>query len=168
MYSLLVQDLLHRLVRNKVPSFFLQNKQSIMVHLKPTRKPCGSIKSSLNLVFINSIQLHFGVIIKVTFSYVKIHFSINVWNTLNSTYTSSESSFMIVFLKCSTVQPMIRYSISLQRLSQKWSLPKFDPCLEFKKVIIQGGYALMHPSFSYCVTFLNPSILSQVVLKGGC
>ena len=32
----------------------------------------------LNLVFISSIQLHFGVIIRVPFSYVKIQFSISV------------------------------------------------------------------------------------------
>jgi hypothetical protein len=40
--------------------------------------------------------------------------------------------------------------------------------LGFHEVVIKGGYALMTPSFSYSFTFVNPSILSQVVLKGGC
>ena len=78
MYSLLVQDLLLGLVRNKVPSLFLQQKKSIVVQLKPVRKPCGFVRSCLNLVFISSIQLHFGVIIKVPFSYAKIQFSISI------------------------------------------------------------------------------------------
>jgi hypothetical protein len=34
--------------------------------------------------------------------------------------------------------------------------------------VIKGGWALMPPSFCYCVNIVNPSILSQVVLKGGC
>ena len=37
-----------------------------------------------------------------------------------------------------------------------------------QQVVIKGGYALIPPSFSYCVNFINPSILSQVVLKGRC
>ena len=37
-----------------------------------------------------------------------------------------------------------------------------------QEVVIKGAYALIPPSFSYCVNFVNPSILSQVVLKGGC
>ena len=81
------RNLLHGLVRNKVPSLFLRHKQSIVVQSKPARKPCGFVRSCLNLVFISSIQLHFGVIIRVSFSYVKIQFSISIWNTLNSTYT---------------------------------------------------------------------------------
>eukprot|EP00253_Pinus_taeda_P004061 PITA_04061 len=36
------------------------------------------------------------------------------------------------------------------------------------EVVNKGGKALVPPSFSYCVIFVNPSILSQVVLKGGC
>ena len=40
--------------------------------------------------------------------------------------------------------------------------------LGVQEVVIKGGQALMPPSFSYCVTIVNPSILSQVVLKGGC
>ena len=37
-----------------------------------------------------------------------------------------------------------------------------------QEVVTKGGQALVPPSFSYCVIFVNPSILSQVVLKGGC
>ena len=37
-----------------------------------------------------------------------------------------------------------------------------------QEVVIKGGQALIPPSSSYCVNFVNPSILSQVVLKGGC
>lgn len=32
------------------------------------------------------------------------------------------------------------------------------------EVVIKGGYVLMPPSLSYCVTFLNPSILSRLLL----
>eukprot|EP00253_Pinus_taeda_P019658 PITA_19658 len=39
-------------------------------------------------------------------------------NTLNYTCTSSESSFMTMFLKCNIVQQMIRLQTSSQRLSQ--------------------------------------------------
>jgi hypothetical protein len=45
---------------------------------------------------------------------------------------------------------------------------KLRSMLGVQKVVIKGGWALMPPSFSYCVTIVNPSILSQVVLKGGC
>lgn len=37
-----------------------------------------------------------------------------------------------------------------------------------QEVVIKGEQALIPPSFSYCVNFANPSILSQVVLKGRC
>ena len=40
--------------------------------------------------------------------------------------------------------------------------------LGVQEVVPKGGQALVPPSFSYCVIFVNPSILSQVVLKGGC
>jgi hypothetical protein len=33
-------------------------------------------------------------------------------------------------------------------------------------VVIKGGYDIMPPYFSYFVSFVNPSILSQVVLNG--
>eukprot|EP00253_Pinus_taeda_P023981 PITA_23981 len=56
------------------------------------------------LALSSSIRLHFGVIIKVPFSFAKIQFSISAANTLNFTCTSSESSFMTMFLKCSIVQ----------------------------------------------------------------
>jgi hypothetical protein len=45
---------------------------------------------------------------------------------------------------------------------------KLRSMLGVQEVVINGGYALIPPSFSYCVTIVNPSILSQVVLKGGC
>jgi hypothetical protein len=45
---------------------------------------------------------------------------------------------------------------------------KLRSMLGVQEVVIKGGYALMPPSFSYSVTIVNPSILSQVVLKGGC
>ena len=40
--------------------------------------------------------------------------------------------------------------------------------LGVQEVVTKGGQALVPPSFSYCVIFVNPSILSPVVLKGGC
>jgi hypothetical protein len=40
--------------------------------------------------------------------------------------------------------------------------------LGVEEVFLEGGYTLIPPSFSYCVSFVNPTILSQVVLKGGC
>jgi hypothetical protein len=45
---------------------------------------------------------------------------------------------------------------------------KLRSMLGVQEVVIKGGYDLIPPSFSYCVTIVNPSILSQVVLKGGC
>jgi hypothetical protein len=45
---------------------------------------------------------------------------------------------------------------------------KLRSMLGVQEVVIKGGYAIIPPSFSYCVTFVNPSILSQIVLKGGC
>ena len=45
---------------------------------------------------------------------------------------------------------------------------KLHSMLGVQEVVIKGGQALMPPSLSYCVIFVNPSILSQVVLKGGC
>jgi hypothetical protein len=38
--------------------------------------------------------------------------------------------------------------------------------LEVQENIIKGGQALMPLSFSYCIVFVNPSILSQFVIKG--
>ena len=43
---------------------------------------------------------------------------------------------------------------------------KLRSMLGFQEIVIKGGWALMPLSFSYCVTIVNPSILSQVVLKG--
>jgi hypothetical protein len=40
--------------------------------------------------------------------------------------------------------------------------------LGVEEVVIKGGYTLIPPSFSYCVSFVNPSILSQVFIKGAC
>jgi hypothetical protein len=51
-------------------------------------------------------------------------------------------------------------------IEEKFS--KLRSMLGVQEVVIKGGYALMPPSFSYCVIITNPSILSQVVLKGGC
>src|SRR3984885_729143 len=99
MSSLLVQDLLHGLVRNRLPFLFCQQKQSIVVPWKLVRKPCGFVRSYQSLVFSSSIRLHFGVIIKVPFNFAKIQFSIIAANTLNYTCTSSESSFMTMFVK---------------------------------------------------------------------
>jgi hypothetical protein len=45
---------------------------------------------------------------------------------------------------------------------------KLRSMLGVQEVVIKGVYALMPPSFSYCVIIINPSILSQVVLKRGC
>ena len=45
---------------------------------------------------------------------------------------------------------------------------KLRSMLGVQEFVVKGEYALMYPSFSYSVTFVNPSILSQVVLKGGC
>src|SRR6202034_2190136 len=89
MSSLLVQDLLHGLVRNRLPFLFRQQKQSIVESLKLVRKPCGFVRSYQNLALSSSIRLHFGVIIKVPFIFAKIQFSISVTNTLNYTCTSS-------------------------------------------------------------------------------
>jgi hypothetical protein len=43
---------------------------------------------------------------------------------------------------------------------------KLQSMLGVQEVVIMGGQDLMPPSFSYCVTIVNHSILSQVVLKG--
>eukprot|EP00253_Pinus_taeda_P021151 PITA_21151 len=59
-------------------------------------------------------------------------------NTLNYTCTSSESSFMTMFLKCNIVQQMIRLQTSSQRLSQRRSSLNFDICLEFRKLSLRG------------------------------
>ena len=83
-------------------------KQSIVVPWKLVRKPCGFVRSYQNLALSSSIRLHFGVIIKVPFSFAKIQFSINAANTLNYTCTSLESSFMTMFLKCNIIQQMIK------------------------------------------------------------
>ena len=138
MCSLLVQDLLHGLARNKVPFLFLQQKQSIVVLQELVRKPCGFVRSYQSLAFSSSIRLHFGVIIKVPFNYAKIQSNISVANTLNCTCTSSESSFMTMFLKCNIVQQMIKLQTSLQRLSQRRSLLNFDLWLEFRKLSLRG------------------------------
>jgi hypothetical protein len=45
---------------------------------------------------------------------------------------------------------------------------KLRSMLGVEEVVIKGGYVLMPPSFSYCFTIVNPSILFQVFLKGGC
>eukprot|EP00253_Pinus_taeda_P029202 PITA_29202 len=90
------------------------------------------------LALSSSIRLHFGVIIKVPFSFAKIQFSISAANTLNFTCTSSESSFMTMFLKCHIVQQMIRLQTSSQRLSQRRSSLNFDICLEFRKWSLRG------------------------------
>jgi hypothetical protein len=45
---------------------------------------------------------------------------------------------------------------------------KIRSMLGVQEVVIKGGYAIIPPSFSYCVTIVDPSILSQVILKGGC
>jgi hypothetical protein len=44
---------------------------------------------------------------------------------------------------------------------------KLRSMLGVQEVVIKGGIC-SNVSFSYCVTIVNPSILSQVVLKGGC
>ena len=138
MSSLLVQDLLHGLVRNRLPFLFRQQKQSIVVSWKLVRKPCGFVRSYQNLALSSSIRLHFAVIIKVPFSFAKIQFSISAANTLNFTCTSSESSFMTMFLKCNIVQQMIKLQTSSQRLSQRRSSLNFDICLEFRKLSLRG------------------------------
>ena len=53
-------------------------------------------------------------------------------------------------------------SLTKAKFSKLWSM------LGAQEVVIKGGWDLMPPSFSYCVIIVNPSILSQVVLKGGC
>ena len=138
MSSLLVLDLLHELARNKVPFLFLQQKQSIVAPYKLVRNPCGFVRSFQSLVFRSSILLHFCVIIKVSFNYAKIQSNISATNTLNYTFTSSESSFMTMFLKCDIVQPMIKLQTSLQRVSQRRSLLNFDLWLEFRKLSLRG------------------------------
>eukprot|EP00253_Pinus_taeda_P005010 PITA_05010 len=75
---------------------------------------------------------------QVPFSFAKIQFSISAANTLNFTCTSSESSFMTMFLKCNIVQQMIRLQTSSQRLSQRRSSLNFDICLEFRKLSLRG------------------------------
>ena len=90
------------------------------------------------MAFNSSIQLHFGVIIKVPFSFAKIQFSISIANTLNYTCTSSESSFMTMFLKYNIVQQMIKLQTSSQRLSQRRSSLNFDLWLEFRKLSLRG------------------------------
>ena len=138
MSSLLVHDLLHGLVRNKLPFLFRQQKQSVVVPWKLVRKPCGFVRSYQNLALSSSIRLHFGVIIKVPFSFAKIQFSISAANTLNYTCTSSEISFMTMFLKSNIVQQMIRLQTSSQRLSQRRSSLNLDICLEFRKLSLRG------------------------------
>jgi hypothetical protein len=34
--------------------------------------------------------------------------------------------------------------------------------------IIEGGYDLIPPSLSYCVTYVNPLTVSQLIIKGYC
>jgi hypothetical protein len=50
----------------------------------------------------------------------------------------------------------------------KAKFSKLRSMLGVQEVVINGGYTLMPPSLSYCVTIVTPSIPSQVVLKGGC
>eukprot|EP00253_Pinus_taeda_P030435 PITA_30435 len=59
-------------------------------------------------------------------------------NTLNYTCTSSESSFMTMFLKCNIVQQMIRLQTSSQRLLERRSSLNFDLWLEFRKLSLRG------------------------------
>ena len=70
--SLLILDLLHGLLRNKVKFLFLQQKQSIVALLKLVSKHYGFARSYQSLVFSNNIELHFGVTIKVPFNYENI------------------------------------------------------------------------------------------------
>jgi hypothetical protein len=48
----------------------------------------------------------------------------------------------------------------------KAKFSKLQSMLGVQEVVIKGGKDLIPPSF--CVTFINPSILTHVVLKGGC
>lgn len=97
MCSLLVQDLLLGLVRNKLPLLFLQQKQrtvQLFVHQESTWICQILLKFGFQQ---QDLTTQSGVIIKVTFIQLKIQFNINTINTSNFTCTSSESSFRIMF-----------------------------------------------------------------------
>eukprot|EP00253_Pinus_taeda_P031679 PITA_31679 len=108
----------------------------------------GAVEASKEALWLHQILTEFGfqqqhptthcVIIKVPFNFAKIQFSISAANTLNYTCTSSESSFMTMFLKCNIVQQMIKLQTSSQRLSQRRSSLNFDLWLEFRKLSLRG------------------------------
>ena len=113
MSSLFFLYLLHGLVRNRLPFLFRQQKQSIVVPWKLVRKPCGFVRYYQNLALSSNIHPHFGVIIKVSFNYENIRPTISTENTFNYRCTSSESSFMTMFLKHNISQLMIKLQTSL-------------------------------------------------------
>jgi hypothetical protein len=45
---------------------------------------------------------------------------------------------------------------------------KLRSMLRVEEVVIKVGSTLIPHSLSYCLSFVNPSILSQVILNGGC
>ena len=69
---------------------------------------------------------------------------------------------VIHFLTSEHVANIFMNTLTKVKFTKLWLMA------DVQEVVFKGGYALIPPSFSYCVNFLNPSILSQVVLKGGC
>ena len=119
MFSILVSDLSLVLVGNNTISLFPNQKQSIKPELMQVMKPYLFGRSFQSLDSRSNIWIPFGVTIRVSSSSPNIQFNINAANTLNYRCTSSESLFMIAFLK---------FSFSLQKIK----LYKSSQCLLHK------------------------------------
>eukprot|EP00253_Pinus_taeda_P027350 PITA_27350 len=76
---------------------------------------------------------------QVPFSFAKIQFNISAANTLNFTCTSSESSFMTMFLKCNIVQQMIRFADIFTKALTEAKFTKLRYMLGVQEVVTKGG-----------------------------
>ena len=138
MFSVWDLDLSLGLVRNNKHFLFLQQKQNIEPQLMSVSKLYGFDRSFHSLDSSSSNLLHFGATINVPSNLPKIQFYISATNKLSYRCTSSETLFMIEFLKCSFSLQMIKLQTSSLSLLQKRSFLNFGLCLEFRNVSLRG------------------------------
>jgi hypothetical protein len=128
------------------------------------KKPRGFKKSFQSLDSSNNIQPHSGVTIKVPSRSPKIQFNVNT--VLHMHFIIKLIHGCILKALFCPIYDQVADSFTKSVIEEKFL--KLQSMLGVQEVSIKGGYALMSPSFSCCVIFVNPSILSQFVFKGEC
>ena len=155
--------LLIGLVRNNQQLHYLMQTLSIVLQFLLVKKFFGFNSYWLSVTFSRVILLLFGVITRVSYTFLEIQWSIKGKNILRYTCTSFTNSSKMMFLAWSTFLLKRKLLIFLPNLCNHLIFFSYNWCLEQKNFSLRGCLesSFLHPLFIFYFCYLVFSLLGR-------